>query len=144
MKFVVIFLLALGPLAVQAQKSAVFVTDSVAVRGYDVVAYFTDSSAVKGTAQYKHWWMESWWYFASQEHLTSFKTNPEKYAPQYGGYCAYGTADGHKAPTQPDAWTITDGKLYLNYNKKVMELWRKDQPGFIEKADKNWPLLKHN
>jgi predicted lipoprotein len=71
-----------------------------------------------------------------------FKANPEKYAPRYGGFCAYGTADGHKAPTSPDAWTIVDGKLYLNYDKSVQSLWKKDQQGYIQKADKNWPEVK--
>ena len=78
----------------------------------------------------------------SQENLEDFTMSPEKYAPQYGGYCAFGTAEGHKAPTQPDAWTIVDGKLYLNYDKGVQSQWLKDTAGFILKADKNWPDVK--
>lgn len=126
----------------QAQKSEIFVKDSVAVRGYDVVAYFTQLAPVKGSSEFVHSWKGGKWYFSSSENRDAFKNAPEKYAPQYGGYCAYGTAGGYKAPTDPDAWTVSDGKLYLNYNKKVMENWRKDQAGFIDKANKNWPTVK--
>lgn len=129
-------------LHVQAQKSEIFVKDSIAVKGYDVVAYFTQSAPVKGNPEFVQVWKGGKWYFANRENREAFKASPEKYAPQYGGYCAYGTADGHKAPTDPDAWTVSDGKLYLNYNKKVMETWRKDQANFIEKANKNWPTVK--
>ncbi|HXB44544.1 MAG TPA: YHS domain-containing (seleno)protein, partial [Puia sp.] len=69
--------------------------------------------------------------------------NPAKYAPQYGGYCAYGLTGNHKAPTEPDAWTIIDGKLYLNYNKEVQGIWNKKQKEYISTADKNWPALKN-
>jgi hypothetical protein len=71
-----------------------------------------------------------------------FKSDPKKYAPQYGGYCAYGMAEGHKAATQPDAWTIVNGKLYLNYSKEVKGLWMKDQQNLIDQADKNWDEVK--
>ena len=74
--------------------------------------------------------------------MEAFKSNPAKYAPQYGGYCAYGTSEGHKAPTQPDAWSIVDGKLYLNYNKDVQSDWKKKQSELIEKANRNWPKVK--
>ena len=87
-------------------------------------------------------WQGVNWFFASQSDLDSFKVNPEKYAPQYGGYCAYGTAEGHKAPTETDTWTIVDGKLYFNFNKKVKQYWLKDQSSLIKKADAQWPGLK--
>lgn len=135
-------ILLLGAFHLRAQKSEIFVKDSVAVKGFDVVAYFTQSAPVKGNSEFVHTWKGGKWYFANRENQEAFKASPEKYAPQYGGYCAYGTADGHKAPTDPDAWTISDGKLYLNYNKKVMEIWRKDQTNFIDKANKNWPKVK--
>ena len=109
---------------------------------YDVVAYFTQSAPVKGNSEFVYVWKGGKWYFANRENQEAFKASPEKYAPQYGGYCAYGTAGGYKAPTDPDAWTVSDGKLYLNYNKKVMENWRKDQANFIDKANKNWPTVK--
>ncbi|AXE20456.1 YHS domain protein [Runella rosea] len=137
----IIVLLVLS-IQLQAQKSEIFVKDSVAVRGYDVVAYFTQSAPVKGNSEFVYVWKGGKWYFANRENQEAFKASPEKYAPQYGGYCAYGTAGGYKAPTDPDAWTVSDGKLYLNYNKKVMENWRKDQANFIDKANKNWPTVK--
>ncbi|RDB02939.1 YHS domain-containing (seleno)protein [Runella aurantiaca] len=137
-----IIVLLVVSIHLQAQKSEIFVKDSVAVRGYDVVAYFTQSAPVKGDSEFVYVWKGGKWYFANRENQEAFKASPEKYAPQYGGYCAYGTADGHKAPTDPDAWTVSDGKLYLNYNKKVMENWRKDQANFIDKANKNWPTVK--
>jgi hypothetical protein len=82
------------------------------------------------------------WLFATQADLDAFKGSPERYAPQYGGYCAYGTSQGHKAPTKPETWTIVNDKLYFNYNPKVKEMWLKDQQALIEKADKNWVELK--
>lgn len=125
-----------------AQTSPVFVKDGNAIRGYDAVAYFTEGKPVLGDSAYSYAWQGANWRFASAQNRDAFKANPEQYAPQYGGYCAYGTADGHKAPTQPDAWTVQDGKLYLNYNTKVKSLWNKDRPGYIQKADTNWPALK--
>jgi YHS domain-containing protein len=113
-----------------------------AISGYDPVAYFKESKPVKGTDQFSYVWKGGVWNFSSQENLDAFKSTPERYAPQFGGYCAYGVADGHKAPTSPDAWTIVEGKLFLNYNKDVRELWSKDQRNFIKKANENWPEVK--
>ncbi len=80
--------------------------------------------------------------FASKANLDSFKKAPEHYAPQYGGYCAYGTAGGHKAPTETETWTIIDDKLYFNYNKKVKDQWVKKTAAYIEKANVNWEIIK--
>lgn len=124
------------------QRSPVFEKDGIAIRGYDVVAYFTLGEPTKGIDSFSIQWNNATWLFSSRANLESFKRHPEKYLPQYGGYCAYGTANGYKAPTQPDAWAIVDGKLYFNYNKKVKAEWNKQQPVFIEKADKNWPGIK--
>jgi YHS domain-containing protein len=125
-----------------SQKSAIFEVNGKAIRGYDAVAYFISGEPVMGFDSLSVVWNNSTWCFSSEANRELFKKDPEHYAPQYGGYCAYGTADGHKAPTQSDAWAIVNGKLYFNYNKKVKSLWDKDQQGFIEKADKNWPLIK--
>jgi len=122
-------------------KTKVYSTDNGAIDGYDAVAFFTDSAAVKGDKAFTTEWNGASWCFASAENLDAFKSNPEKYAPQYGGYCAYGTADGHLSPTQAETWTILDNKLYFNYNMKVKERWMQDQNGYIEKANKNWPEL---
>ncbi len=135
--FALLLLVACGNPA----ATKVYSTDNGAIDGYDPVAFFTDSAAVKGDKALTTEWNGATWCFASQENLDEFKANPEKYAPQYGGYCAYGTADGHLSPTQADTWTVLDNKLYFNYNMKVKERWMQDQKGYIEKADKNWPAL---
>lgn len=122
--------------------SEVFVTKDGAINGYDAVAYFKENKPVKGNSQYQHKWKDAVWYFSSNDNLSTFKADPEKYAPQYGGYCAYGTADGHKATTEPDAWTIVNDKLYFNYNKEVKAEWLKKRDEFIKQADANWPKVK--
>ena len=129
-------------IGVHAQKTSVFSADGKAIRGYDPVAFFTDSKPVKGYDSLSYDWQDGHWLFSSTSNLEQFKSNPEKYAPAYGGYCAYGTAQGHKAPTETDTWSIVDGKLYFNYNKKVKEAWLKDQAGMIQKADTVWPQIK--
>jgi YHS domain-containing protein len=90
----------------------------VALDGQDVVAYFTQSKLVMGVSQFKHNWGGTTWMFASAANRDMFANNPEKYAPQYGGYCAQATSEGNLAVTQPDAWKIVNGKLYLNYDKQ--------------------------
>jgi len=125
-----------------AQKSAIFTTNGIAIGGYDVVAFFTNSKPVPGVDTLAYNWNNAIWHFSTREHLIAFKTNPDKYAPQYGGYCAYGTAEGHKAPTQVNTWTIVNGKLYFNYNKDVQKSWMPNKEKLIEKADANWILIK--
>lgn len=137
-----LFALLVSVTAGFAQKPVVYSTDGKAIHGYDPVAYFTDSKPVKGDSAISLAYEGANWLFASTEHRETFKANPQKYAPQYGGYCAFGTSRGYKAPTEADAWTIVDDKLYLNYNTKVRTEWNKDQPGYIQKADKNWVEIK--
>ena len=129
-------------IASHAQKAEVFSTSSGAIRGYDPVAYFKVGKPVMGDPKISFHWHDADWYFSNQENLNSFKTSPEKYAPQFGGYCAYGVSDNHKAPTDPDAWTIVDDKLYLNYNLNVKTLWSKDRASLIQKANDLWPAVK--
>ena len=114
---------------------------SLAVSGYDPVAYFTRGKPVEGSGDHEYEWNGATWRFSSAENLETFKADPEKYAPQYGGYCAWAVAQGKTASADPDNWEIVDGKLYLNYNDSVQAAWRKDIPGFISKADKNWPQV---
>lgn len=142
--FLLALLIVLGAVGCSTETSEVYSTDDGAIGGYDPVAFFTDSAAVQGSKDFSHEWHGATWLFSSAANLEAFKANPEQYAPQYGGWCAYGTADGdgHLSPTQPDTWTIVDNKLYFNYNMKVKERWMEDQPGYILKADKNWPSLK--
>ncbi|HEX5652295.1 MAG TPA: YHS domain-containing (seleno)protein, partial [Chitinophagaceae bacterium] len=87
-------------------------------------------------------WKQANWYFSSKAHLDSFSNNPEKFAPQYGGFCAFACSNGRKAPTDPNAWAIIDGKLYLNKSLEIQEKWNQNQKERIEQADKNWPLVK--
>jgi YHS domain-containing protein len=126
----------------QNKGSEIFQKNGAAIGGYDAVAFFTESKPVKGSAEYSFEWKSAKWLFSSKANMESFKANPEKYAPQYGGYCAYGTAGGHKAPTEPDTWTVLDGKLYFNYNQKVKTLWDKDRPKYIDQANMNWEKIR--
>jgi YHS domain-containing protein len=126
----------------QSKSSEVFTTESGALDGYDPVAYFTEGAPVRGDRKFSTRWGEAQWYFSSQANLDNFKADPSKYAPQYGGYCAFGTAEGHKAPTKPDAWTIVNDKLYLNYNEDVKAMWLKEQSKLIHLADSNWSTVK--
>ena len=129
----------LSLLSTAAFAGEFFETDGVALRGYDVVAYFSDGKPQKGQAQYSYEYKGSKFYFASDANRRAFMQSPDKYAPQFGGYCAYGTAQGYKVSTQPDAFAIVKDKLYLNYNRNVQEIWRQDVPGNLQRAEKNWP-----
>jgi YHS domain-containing protein len=103
----------------------------------------TPKSALKqwAPAEYTVEYKGSTFRFVSRANRDAFAADPEKYAPQYGGFCAFGTARGYKASTDPVAFTVVDGKLYLNYNRDVQKQWRADIPGFVAKADKNWPAV---
>jgi len=131
-------------ISANAQKSEIFCTAGKAIKGYDPVAFFKEAKPVKGVDSLSYTYKEATWSFSSTANMDAFKANPEKYAPQYGGYCAYGASDGsgHKAPAQTDTWTIVDGKLYFNYNAKVKEMWTKQQPALIERANANWASIK--
>ncbi len=111
----------------------------LAVAGYDTVAYFTENQAVKGSKQFKTEYKGATWRFKNTDNLAAFKANPEKYAPQYGGYCAWAVANNDTAKGDPHQWTIHSGKLYLNYDAEIQSRWLKDKEGFINAADKNWP-----
>ncbi|MEG3877479.1 YHS domain-containing (seleno)protein [Microcoleus sp. herbarium7] len=113
----------------------------IAIRGTDPVAYFTEGKPVKGNPEFAHKWGNATWQFASAENRDLFAKNPEKYAPQYGGFCAWAVSQGYTAATDPDAWKIANGKLYLNYNSAVQWGWEKDVSGNVVKGDKNWPAL---
>jgi YHS domain-containing protein len=125
-----------------AQQPEIFSTDAGAIAGYDPVAFFKEGKAVPGKKELTTSWNGADWHFSSSENLTLFEREPAKYAPQYGGYCAYGTAAGHKSPTLAETWTIVNDKLYFNYNPKVKKLWNENQKALIETADNNWPVVK--
>ena len=125
-------------------QSAINIHNGVAAHGYDVVAYFTQSQPIKGKKQFTTKYQGAAYRFASQEHLQKFTTNPAQFAPQYGGYCAYGVAIKRKVDGKPDLWDIIDGKLYLNYNQSIKNRWNKNTSNFIHSADLNWPLIKNS
>jgi YHS domain-containing protein len=124
-----------------AQKPPVFADRDGAIRGHDPVAYFEQKGPVKGSKQFSHSWNGATWHFASAENRDRFAAVPEKYAPRYGGYCAYAVSQGYTADIDPAAWSIVDGRLYLNYSLRIRERWTRDIPGHIRKADANWPAV---
>jgi YHS domain-containing protein len=112
-----------------------------AINGYDTVAYFTENKPVKGSDAFTTEYMGAKWKFASKANLELFKADPAKYAPQYGGYCAYGVSQGHLVKVEPDKFTVLDGKLYLNYDAGVQATWIKDPKGYNKLADEKFPAL---
>lgn len=115
--------------------------DGSAIVGYDPVAYFTAGKPVKGEDAFTAEWQGAKWKFSSRKNMELFKANPEKYAPQYGGYCAYGVAKDNLVSIEPDKFKIIDGKLYLNYNADVQKKWNEDPAGFIKQADQKYEQL---
>ena len=114
---------------------------SLAVGGYDPVAYFTEGRPVEGSREYEVEWNGATWSFASAANREAFLADPERYAQQYGGYCAWAVAENKLAPGNPEYWKIVDGKLYLNYGTNVQKTLETDIPGFIQKAEANWPEI---
>lgn len=114
---------------------------SVAIGGYDSVAFFADGRPVEGKAEFQTDYKSVKWRFASAEHLALFKADPAKYAPQFGGYCSWAVSQGYLAGGFAQYWRIVDGKLYLNYDQSVQDKWVKDIPGYIAKANANWPAV---
>lgn len=112
-----------------------------AIDGFDPVAYHTEGKPVEGSGAFTHDWGGATWRFASAENRDLFATDPEKYAPAYGGYCAYGVSQGYLVDIDPDAWSIVEGKLYLNVNKDIQRTWEQDISGYVALADKKWPGL---
>lgn len=132
--------LAIVALSVEALEP-INAPKGVALEGYDAVAYFTAGKPVKGSEEFETAWRGAKWRFASAESMKAFASSPEKYAPQYGGYCAWAVSRNYTADADPNAWRIVDGKLYLNYNARVQKEWSRDIPGNITKGDVNWPGL---
>lgn len=113
----------------------------VAIGGADPVAYFSEGRFVEGSRKFAADWNGASWRFASAANRQRFLAEPERYAPRYGGYCAYAVAHNYTAKIDPEAWSIVEGRLYLNYDKSVRARWSKKQDEFIEQADQNWPGL---
>ena len=139
--FLAIASLSLGIASAGALAGEFYEKDGAALRGYDPVAYFSEGKPVKGLPQHQAGYKGSTFHFASKANQDAFAANPAKYAPQYGGYCAFGVSGGYKAAIDPAAFTIVEGKLYLNYNRDVQKKWAADIRGYVAKADKNWPAV---
>ena len=130
--------LVIMPLALAGQPQTYSNRDG-AIRGYDPVAYFTLGEPTEGDKKFTTRWQGGIYKFASADNLALFKSDPERYAPQYGGYCAYAVAKGSTAQIDPEAWTIVNGKLYLNFSPAIKQRWSQDIQGHIRTADRNWP-----
>ncbi|MFN0102743.1 MAG: YHS domain-containing (seleno)protein [Bryobacteraceae bacterium] len=115
--------------------------NGIAIRGYDPVAYFTLGQPTKGRPAFAHAHGGATFHFATAEHRELFRKHPEKYLPQYGGYCAWAVSNNYTAPIDPQAWKIVDKRLYLNYSLDVQRKWAKELPQRIQAADRNWPQL---
>lgn len=113
-----------------------------AIDGYDPVAWHLLGMPVQGSKKYTVDWQGATWRFANPEHRDLFASDPEKYAPAFGGYCAYGVSQGVKVDFDPDAWAVVDGQLYLNISLDIQKRWERDIPGFIAQANQNWPKLR--
>jgi YHS domain-containing protein len=116
-------------------------SSNIAIKGYDTVAYFTENKAIKGDKEMSVEYQGAVWHFSSAENLDTFITQPEKYIPQYGGYCAYAVSRNTTASINPKAFNVYEGKLYLNYSKGVQKRWMKDLEAGIKKANTHWPKL---
>lgn len=116
--------------------------DGVAIRGYDPVVYLNEQKAERGSAEFTGVYKGSTFRFRDVANRDLFLANPEKFAPQFNGYCAFGVSRGYKADTSPDAFSVVDGKLYLNYNAEVKTMWSKDVSGYVTKANEKWPTVE--
>jgi len=134
--------LALAATAFAGQKQLLNLdVNGAAIQGYDPVAFFTDGKAVKGTAKIQSVYKGARYWFATAEHKKLFDSDPAKYEPQFGGYCAYGMSQGHTAPIKIEAWQIVDGRLLMQYDLDVKDKFNKKQKENLLKADENWPKV---
>jgi hypothetical protein len=144
-----VFALASSPLILtpafaaepEIYASGSFFGEKFGAGGYDPVAYFDAGTAQEGKAEFTTEWKGAKWRFASAENRDKFVAAPEKFAPQYGGYCAWAVSQGYTASGDPNIWKIVDGRLFLNYDQDVQTNWEKDIPGHIKAADGNWPAV---
>ncbi|MCH7936045.1 MAG: YHS domain protein [Proteobacteria bacterium] len=132
-----------SPASAKSEINSSFI-GGVAIDGTDPVAYFTEGKAVKGSSGFTHRWKGAAWRFKNTVNRDAFAASPEKYAPQFGGYCAWAVSQGYTAGIDPEAWKIVRGKLYLNYSKGVQAQWVEDIPGNIAKAEGHWPGVLDN
>ncbi len=138
-------LLAMAPTAAVFGRSAfasepeTFQVDGLAIHGYDPVAYFIEDKPVPGSDEHTIDYNGATWRFSTAMNLATFEGDPEKYAPRFGGYCAWAASQGYVAPIVPEAWTVHEGRLYLNYSRRVRRRWSRDIDANIAKGEANWP-----
>ena len=143
LKLLAVFLLLLFTTLHASAKSPISASkNGVAIDGYDAVAYFTQGSPVLGSDKFTHRWQGADWQFVNEKHRDTFAADPEKYAPQYGGYCAYAMSDGGFAAGDGERWRVVDDKLYLNSNWFAEKLWQREIPGNIRDANGHWPKVQ--
>lgn len=128
----------IAPISMAYNAIAQPMFSDAAVSGYDPVAYFTENKPVKGDAAFQYRWQNAVWFFSSKENLDLFQNNPEKYAPAYGGYCAFAVSQGIVAGADPEVWKIVDGRLFLNNNPDSAKDWSKNVTESIQIGDTNW------
>ena len=124
-----------------AMKPEIFASRGIAIRGYDPVAYFKQGRPVRGSSDFETEYKGATFRFANAENMTDFIANPDAFAPQYGGYCAWAVSHGYTASIDPDAWTIDNGKHYLNYSLRVRAQWDADRQTRIKLGYQNWPAV---
>ena len=141
-KTIFITLLAYAALVTSVNAATEYTYGITGVGGYDLVSYHTSRQPIRGNGYFVSNYDGISYLFASKANKKMFDANPGKYLPAYGGYCAYGVAVGKKFFSDPEAWRIVDGRLYLNLDKDIQKKWMKDIPGYIRTADKNWSNIK--
>lgn len=122
-----------------AEEPPIYEVSNLAIRGFDPVAYFTQGGPIEGKESIQLMWMGATWRFSSVANREAFERNPQKFAPQYGGYCAYAASRGYAAASDPEIFALYDGKLYLTHSAPVRGIWERDKAQNVSKADANWP-----
>ncbi len=141
MKLAITFFFLFSSICTFAQKNKIYSTKDGAIKGYDPVAYFIKGEAIQGNPSISLKWNDATWFFSSHGNKNAFASKPEKYAPQFGGYCSYAVSQGRTYSSSPEAWKIVSGKLYLNYSEKIKQKWEANQTKYIQQARANWPKV---
>jgi hypothetical protein len=141
---IVVACCALSGLFSAAEAASTKNETRIALDGYDPVAYFTDGRPVKGSQELTFAYDDAVYYFTSAEHRAMFAGDPDRYAPQYSGYCAIGLSMGKKVHADPEAWAISDGKLFVFHSKNGMPIFAQESAAIVKKADANWPTVRNS
>lgn len=138
--YLILFLALVGFVAtVQAANTT---HSAPAAQGYDVVSYQVEKRPVRGNGHFTATHEGATYLFSSQQNLDTFNSNPDRFVPAYGGYCAYGVSVGKKFVGDPEVWRVVDNRLYLNLDANVQDAWFEDVPGRIKAADAKWEEIK--